>query len=67
VSVAVITDVHASLPALEATLDRSSRSRSRRPIAVVALRALGFVRVARFAAMGLEWHAEQSRKLLAPT
>jgi hypothetical protein len=23
--------------------------------------------VDRFAAMGLEWHAEQSRKLLAPT
>jgi class 3 adenylate cyclase len=41
-----------------------------------ALRALGVVRddellieqaVDRFAAMGLEWHAEQSRKLLAPT
>ena len=41
-----------------------------------ALPALGVVRddellielaVDRFAAMGLEWHAEQSRKLLAPT
>jgi hypothetical protein len=41
-----------------------------------ALRALGAVReddllieqaVDRFAAMGLEWHAEQSRRLLAPT
>jgi hypothetical protein len=41
-----------------------------------ALRALGAVReddllikraVGRFAAMGLEWHAEQSRKFFAPT
>jgi class 3 adenylate cyclase len=73
----------ARLDALAALKERSLVERDAPPLLQpgtylepFALRALGAVRddhllieqaVDRFAAMGLEWHAEQSRKLLAPT
>jgi hypothetical protein len=73
----------ARLDALAALKERSLVERDAPPLLQpgtylepFALRALGAVReddllieqaVDRFAAMGLEWHAEQSRRLLAPT
>ena len=73
----------ARLDALAALKERSLLERDVPPLLQpgtylepFALRALGAVRndellieraVDRFAAMGLNWHAEQSRKLLAPT
>jgi hypothetical protein len=73
----------ARLDALAALQKRSLVEREAPPLLTpglylepFALRALGAVRdddllieqaVDRFAAMGLEWHAEQSRKLLGPT